>query len=104
MRIDHFPEFGCIGFQEILGKGDLAHPRAFQRFPGSPAGWPNGCQGAAALGYRDSAAAFPDIVEECEAFRLELGHAYDPVRHTIIITVRFQSDDHISLSGTNTRT
>jgi hypothetical protein len=63
LRIDRFPEIGCIGFQKILGKGDLPNPRAFQRFPRTPAGWPDGRQGAAALGYRYCAAAFPDILK-----------------------------------------
>src|ERR1035437_9793793 len=61
---------------------------AFQRFPWSPPRWPDGCQRAAALSYRDAAAALPDIVEQCEAFRLELSHAYDAVRHIVIITGR----------------
>lgn len=85
LRVDHFPEFGHIGFQEIVGQGDLAQPRAFERFPGFPARWPDSRQGAAAFGYRDGGALLRNIVEQRQAFRLELGHAYRMVGHTAII-------------------
>jgi hypothetical protein len=83
--MDHFPKFGGIGIQHVIGYREPVGPRTFKRFPGITASRSYGRKGAATLSYRQGAAALADIVEQREAFCLEFGHGHHTVRHRIMI-------------------